>query len=71
MNVLMLGLESSGKTEIGHLIIKKTRENFDSTNGVQNYSYKDSRSIINMTEVGGNKEMRKLWHHYFIKVKFQ
>lgn len=69
MSVLLLGLESSGKTEIGHLIIRKPRENFEATNGVQSYTLNNHDFLINITEVGGNKEMQKLWHHYFIKVK--
>ncbi|KAL5281388.1 hypothetical protein ACFFRR_005031 [Megaselia abdita] len=67
MSILLLGLESSGKTEIGHLIVKKQRQNFDSTNGVQNFTFNNHSFTINITEVGGNKEMQKLWHHYFIK----
>lgn len=69
MDILLLGLKSSGKTEVGHLIVKKTRENFDSTNGVQSFTLKTQQFIMNITEVGGNKEMQKLWHHYFKKVK--
>ena len=63
-----MGAAGSGKTEVGHLIINKLRDNFDSTNGVETYSFKTQKLSVNLTEIGGNSEMQKIWHHYYNKV---
>ncbi|XP_037931535.1 ADP-ribosylation factor-like protein 2 [Teleopsis dalmanni] len=65
IKVVLLGLEGSGKTEIGCALAGTQRLGDDSTNGVQYFRMKLPSVQVSITEIGGNKEMQKIWHHYF------
>ncbi|KAH8286702.1 hypothetical protein KR018_000442 [Drosophila ironensis] len=70
LHILVLGPSGSGKTELGHRIRRTPRPQDDqeSTNGVRCFEvvpddFPDFR--LQLTEVGGNPEMQRLWRHYF------
>ncbi|XP_017114789.1 uncharacterized protein LOC108137574 [Drosophila elegans] len=66
--VLILGPAASGKTELGHRLSRSPRASDDqeATNGVRCYrlSLPDHAVELQLTEVGGNAEMQRLWQHY-------
>ncbi|EDV38535.2 uncharacterized protein Dana_GF19509 [Drosophila ananassae] len=69
-HILLLGASGSGKTELGHRLRKTPRpaDDQDATNGVRCFEvlpeeFPDIQ--LQLTEVGGNSEMQRLWHHYF------
>ncbi|XP_067635836.1 ADP-ribosylation factor 5 [Eurosta solidaginis] len=66
LKVLMLGLASSGKTELGHLLSQQQRRDYEPTNGTQYFRMQLPNQYLAITEVGGNSEMQKIWHHYFL-----
>ncbi|XP_065365363.1 ADP-ribosylation factor-like protein 15 [Calliphora vicina] len=66
LKFLLLGLSGSGKTEIAHYLSKAQRLDYDSTNGVHNYSFKLMETLCSLTEVGGSDDMQRIWHHYYV-----
>ncbi|XP_004524123.1 ADP-ribosylation factor-like protein 13B [Ceratitis capitata] len=66
IKVLLLGVMASGKTELGYILSRQQRENFEPTNGVQFYRIELPERYVSITEVGGNTEIQKIWHHYFL-----
>ncbi|XP_022216310.2 ADP-ribosylation factor-like protein 3 [Drosophila obscura] len=72
--VLLLGPAGSGKTELGHRVSGRERDcdDMSPTNGVRCYRM-DSAGVqreecavrLQLTEVGGNAEMQRLWKHYY------
>uniref|UniRef100_A0A1I8NPR1 Uncharacterized protein n=1 Tax=Stomoxys calcitrans TaxID=35570 RepID=A0A1I8NPR1_STOCA len=65
LKFLLLGLEDSGKTEIAHYLSQTQRSDYDSTNGVHNYTMKFMEVQCSMTEIGGNDDIQRIWHHYY------
>ncbi|KAH8367675.1 hypothetical protein KR084_001447 [Drosophila pseudotakahashii] len=70
--VLLLGPSGSGKTELGHRLSRSTRASDDqeATNGVRCYQVfggfqEELPAKLQLTEVGGNAEMQRLWRHYY------
>lgn len=68
--VLILGPSGSGKTELGHRLsrVSRDRDDQEATNGVRCYRMKSAEEPIaqlQLTEVGGNVEMQRLWKHYY------
>ncbi|XP_017055970.2 ADP-ribosylation factor-like protein 15 [Drosophila ficusphila] len=67
--VLILGPSGSGKTELGHRLSGTPRDLNDqeSTNGVRCFeiSAEETHLKLQLTEVGGNAEMQRLWKHYY------
>ncbi|XP_002133524.3 ADP-ribosylation factor-like protein 3 [Drosophila pseudoobscura] len=72
--VLLLGPAGSGKTELGHRVSGRERggDDLDPTNGVRCYRLEsaalqreDIAVDLQLTEVGGNAEMQRLWKHYY------
>ncbi|XP_017005700.2 ADP-ribosylation factor-like protein 3 [Drosophila takahashii] len=72
--VLLLGPSGSGKTELGHRLSRSPRASDDqeATNGVRCYQisggFQDISELpakLQLTEVGGNAEMQRLWRHYY------
>lgn len=68
LKFLILGLRGSGKTEIAHYLTKTQRLDYDSTNGVHNYTFKLMETMCSLTEIGGNDDMQRIWHHYYVGV---
>ncbi|XP_036320144.1 probable ADP-ribosylation factor At2g15310 [Rhagoletis pomonella] len=66
LKVLLLGLMGSGKSELGHLLSRQQRQDYEPTNGVQYFRMHLPDRHLSLTEVGGNVEMQKIWHHYFL-----
>ncbi|XP_016970750.1 ADP-ribosylation factor-like protein 3 [Drosophila rhopaloa] len=67
--VLVLGPAGSGKTELGHRLSRSPRaaDDQEATNGVRCYgvSGEELPAKLQLTEVGGNMEMQRLWKHYY------
>lgn len=72
--VLILGPAASGKTELGHRLsaVQRPEDDQEATNGVRCYSASISPEDpprppvqLQLTEVGGNPEMQRLWRHYY------
>ncbi|XP_017064912.1 ADP-ribosylation factor-like protein 3 [Drosophila eugracilis] len=68
--VLILGPLASGKTELGHRLSRVPRpiDDQEATNGVRCYhvtSVDPPAHHLQLTEVGGNPEMQRLWKHYY------
>ncbi|KAH8289152.1 hypothetical protein KR054_001035 [Drosophila jambulina] len=73
--VLILGPAASGKTELGHRLagLQRPQDDHEATNGVRCYSASipaesdpSSPAVhFQLTEVGGNPEMQRLWRHYY------
>lgn len=68
MSILLLGLDGSGKTEIGYFLNKKQRIDFSKTNGSQMYHFNVNDIPINLNEIGGSADIRSLWIHYYREV---
>lgn len=68
LKLLLLGLVGSGKTEIAHYLSKTKRLDYDSTNGVHNYSMMVMETLCSLTEIGGNEDIQNIWHHYYAGV---
>lgn len=68
VSILILGLEHSGKTEIGYFLSKKQRLDFSQTNGSQTYHFNVSNTPVNLNEIGGSADIRSLWVHYYREV---
>ncbi|KAL9871702.1 ADP-ribosylation factor-like protein 13B [Glossina fuscipes fuscipes] len=66
MRILLLGLAGSGKTEIAHQLIKAKRHDYQATNGAHSYNIIHSDTVCSLTEIGGNEDMQKIWHHYYV-----
>ncbi|XP_075158345.1 ADP-ribosylation factor [Haematobia irritans] len=65
LKFLLLGLEGSGKTEIAHYLSRTQRLDYDPTNGVHNYNMTCMEAQCSMTEIGGNDDIQRIWHHYY------
>ncbi|XP_055857948.1 uncharacterized protein LOC129920589 [Episyrphus balteatus] len=65
LNILLLGMKSVGKTEVGYILAGKKRTIYETTNGVQCYKTRLPKCSLAITEVGGNRQSEKLWHHYY------
>ncbi|XP_073835519.1 ADP-ribosylation factor-like protein 8 isoform X2 [Musca autumnalis] len=65
LKFLLLGLAGSGKTEIAHYLTEKQRLDYESTNGAHNYTMTSMNAQCSITEIGGNDDIQKIWHHYY------
>ncbi|KAH8245269.1 hypothetical protein KR032_007691, partial [Drosophila birchii] len=72
--VLILGPAGSGKTELGHRLagLQRPEDDQEATNGVRCYSASITSEDLphpavqlQLTEVGGNPQMQRLWRHYY------
>lgn len=61
-------MAGSGKTEIAHCLSQTQRLDYDSTNGVHSYTIKCQEAQCSMTEIGGNDDIQRIWHHYYAGV---
>lgn len=68
MSILILGLDGSGKTELGYFLSKKARLDFFPTNGSQTYHFNIKNTPVNLNEIGGSADIRSLWAHYYREV---
>lgn len=68
LSILILGLEGSGKTEIGYFLSKKQRLDFSQTNGSQAFHLNVNNTPVNLNEIGGSADIRSLWVHYYREV---
>lgn len=68
MSILILGLDGSGKTEIGYFLSKQRRLDFSQTNGSQTYHFNVKNTPVNLNEIGGSDDIRSLWVHYYREV---
>lgn len=71
ISILLLGLESAGKTEIGQVLCNEPRIDFTSTKGVRTYNVQSKGQQIKLTEIGGSDSVRGIWPHYFNDVRRQ
>ncbi|CAD7093966.1 unnamed protein product [Hermetia illucens] len=67
INILVLGLNGSGKTEICHVLSDKKRTDMFPTNGLRLFARKIENFAVTFTEIGGNEGIRNIWHHYYPK----
>jgi AAA+ ATPase superfamily predicted ATPase len=65
--ILILGLKSSGKTDIAFRLLNKKRDEFLSTNGCRVFTTKINKRLIKFTELGG-EEFYDIWKYYFLDV---
>ncbi|XP_055698682.1 uncharacterized protein LOC129799083 [Phlebotomus papatasi] len=65
--ILLLGLDGSGKTTIGHSLLK-THPKIPpkATAGCQVFPLRILNHSVEVTEVGGREDVRPLWKHYFL-----
>lgn len=64
----MLGSESSGKTEIGHVLAGDKRIDYTSTKGVHMFNINVKNQPIKLMEIGGSDSVRGIWPHYYNEV---
>lgn len=69
LNVLLLGLDGAGKTEVLHILLKKKREDQAPTNGTTNHNFCYHGIDVNLKELGGSKDIRGIWKHYYQEVR--
>lgn len=65
ISVLMIGIESSGKTEIGHVLSGEPRIDFGPTKGAHVFNVDSKSQHIKVTEIGGSDSVRDIWPHYY------
>lgn len=68
ISILLLGIEHSGKTEIGHILSKHPRIDFTSTKGVRMFNLNIDNRAIKLIDIGGSVGVRGIWPHYFNEV---
>lgn len=65
ISVLLIGTESSGKTEIGHALSGEPRIDFGPTKGAHVFNVDSKSQHIKVTEIGGSDSVRDIWPHYY------
>lgn len=64
----MLGVENSGKTEVGHTLSSIERIDFSPTKGIRVFDINVRGQAIKLMEIGGAATVRDLWPHYYNEV---
>ncbi|XP_058821199.1 ADP-ribosylation factor-like protein 13B isoform X2 [Topomyia yanbarensis] len=68
LQLLIVGLENVGKTEIAHKICGTDRTEFLQTKGCRVFNSSIEGAHVRLTEVGGAPEFRDIWKYYFLDV---
>ncbi|XP_052890197.1 ADP-ribosylation factor-like protein 13A [Anopheles moucheti] len=66
LNILVLGIENSGKTEIAFKICHQKRGDYASTKGCRLFETVISETEIKLIEIGGGSDLRDIWKYYFL-----
>lgn len=64
----MLGVENTGKSEIGHVLAGTERIDFSPTKGTRMFNINVKGRAIKLMEIGGAETVRDLWPHYYNEV---
>ncbi|EGD75052.1 ARL1 protein [Salpingoeca rosetta] len=65
VRMLVLGLDNAGKTTILKKLADEDLKNITPTQGFNIKSVQSSGFKLNMWDIGGQRQIRKYWHHYF------
>nr|XP_040230415.2 ADP-ribosylation factor-like protein 13B [Anopheles coluzzii] len=66
LNILVLGIENSGKTEISFKICHQKRGDYASTKGCRLFETVIADTEIKLIEIGGGSDLRDIWKYYFL-----
>uniref|UniRef100_A0A182K0W5 ADP-ribosylation factor-like protein 13B n=1 Tax=Anopheles christyi TaxID=43041 RepID=A0A182K0W5_9DIPT len=66
LNILVLGIENSGKTEIAFKICHQKRSDYASTKGCRLFETVIADTDIKLIEIGGGSDLRDIWKYYFL-----
>ncbi|XP_035890778.1 ADP-ribosylation factor-like protein 13A [Anopheles stephensi] len=66
LNILVLGLENSGKTEISFKICRQKRGDYASTKGCRLFETVIADTDVKLIEIGGGSDLRDIWKYYFL-----
>lgn len=65
LNILLLGLDAAGKTELVAVLSHTERIDFSPTVGCRSDRLHYDGRAVRLTELGGARDVRDIWHHYF------
>lgn len=68
LNLLLLGLDAAGKTELVSLLTHTERIDFTPTVGCRSDRVQlpgPPAATLRLTELGGARDVRDIWHHYY------
>ena len=75
LRILMLGLDSAGKTTVLYHIKTNSELNTVPTVGFNVETIKYKSILLNLWDVGGQDKIRPLWRHYYtgsqVRLKFK
>ncbi|EDS33018.1 ADP-ribosylation factor [Culex quinquefasciatus] len=66
VDILIVGLESTGKTELAYKICGEIRNEYLKTKGCRVFNTNSDGTNIRITEVGGAAEFLDIWKYYFL-----
>ncbi|XP_049529541.1 ADP-ribosylation factor-like protein 13B [Anopheles darlingi] len=66
LTILVLGIESAGKTEVALKICHRKRGDHGPTKGCHLYETAIADSDIKLIEIGGGSDLRDIWKYYFL-----
>uniref|UniRef100_A0A182RBX0 ADP-ribosylation factor-like protein 13B n=1 Tax=Anopheles funestus TaxID=62324 RepID=A0A182RBX0_ANOFN len=66
LNILVLGIENSGKTEIAFKICHQKRSDYAATKGCRLFETVIADTDIKLIEIGGGSDLRDIWKYYFL-----
>lgn len=68
LNILILGLDGAGKTEVKHVLWNKPRTDFNPTTGCSSESFVYEDTKVQLSELGGAQGIRDIWKYYYPRV---
>lgn len=68
LNILLLGLDGAGKTEVQHVLWDKQRTDFTPTTGCSSESFVYDDTKVQLSELGGAQGIRDIWKYYYPRV---
>lgn len=71
MNILVLGLDGAGKTEVQHALWNRPRTDFTPTTGCSSESFVYEDTKVQLSELGGAQGIRDIWKYYYPRVSYQ